>query len=100
MGRWASSTQALAAHTHTVYAVDDGQQPHSLPPRSRSAPANHVRRLLLLLSVAGAGAATCPDGTGGLTKALYDAGDPAAYAQVTCVPANEFSYYDGDVTLT
>lgn len=68
--------------------------------RSRSAPANHVRRLLLLLSVAGAGAATCPDGTGGLTKALYDAGDPAAYAQVTCVPANEFSYYDGDVTLT
>ena len=46
---------------------------------------------------------SCPDGSNGLTKELYFAGDPSQYANVTCIPASEFeSYYSlfaGDVTL-
>ena len=62
--------------------------------------------LLLFLSltnigIAGAGQyAQCPDGSNGLTKTLYEAGDPSAYANVTCVPEQEFLFYLGDVTLT
>ena len=55
--------------------------------------------LLLLFGVDGAKAATCPDGSAGLTRALYEGGDPAAYADVTCIPRNEFRAYEGDVVL-
>eukprot|EP00729_Bicosta_minor_P033159 gene33159-biopygen15718 len=56
--------------------------------------------LLLLFSVGGAEAASCPDGSAGLTRALYEGADPAAYANVTCIPEKEFDYYDGDVALS
>eukprot|EP00729_Bicosta_minor_P032987 gene32987-biopygen7864 len=55
--------------------------------------------LLLLFSVGGAQADTCPDGSAGLTRALYEGGDPAAYANVTCIPREEFQTYEGDVVL-
>ena len=41
----------------------------------------------------------CPDGSDGLTKELYEAGDPSKYADVTCIPSKEFSGYKGDITL-
>ena len=56
--------------------------------------------LLLLWGVGGAGADKCPDGPDGLTRALYEAGDPTAYATATCIPRREFNGYDGAVTLT
>ena len=43
--------------------------------------------------------ARCPDGSNGLTKELYEAGDPSKYADVTCIPSKEFSGYKGDITL-
>ena len=55
--------------------------------------------LLLLFSVGGAQADTCPGGSAGLTRALYEGGDPAAYANVTCIPRVEFQTYEGDVVL-
>lgn len=42
---------------------------------------------------------TCPDGSAGLTRALYEAG-PAAYANASCVPKDGFKGYAKDVTLT
>lgn len=42
---------------------------------------------------------TCPDGTDGLTRELYETGDPSKYANVTCIPKEEFKGYTGDVTL-
>ena len=54
----------------------------------------------LLFSVRGAMAALCPDGSDGLTKALYEAGDAAAYQDVTCIPAEEFSSYGKNITLS
>ena len=56
--------------------------------------------VLVLSCVGGARTAKCPDGTNGLTKELYEAGDPSVYADVTCVPESEFSKYNGDVYLT
>lgn len=35
----------------------------------------------------------CPDGSAGLTKQLYEAGDPSKYADVTCIPEKEFDRY-------
>eukprot|EP00729_Bicosta_minor_P032728 gene32728-biopygen27526 len=55
--------------------------------------------LLLLFSVIGAEAAPCPDGSAGLTTALYEGGDLAAYANVTCIPEREFEDYAGTVVL-
>ena len=63
----------------------------------------------LLCSVRGAAAALCPDGGAALTQALYAAGNPAAYQNVTCIPDREFrsTYkgkgwvgYTGDVALS
>ena len=43
------------------------------------------------LMVAGAaGYSLCPDGSAGLTQALYEAGDSSKYANVTCIPLNAF----------
>ena len=47
----------------------------------------------LLFSVRGVTAVLCPDGSAGLTKALYAGGDAAAYQDVTCIPDQEFSRY-------
>eukprot|EP00729_Bicosta_minor_P021993 gene21993-biopygen13442 len=41
----------------------------------------------------------CLDGSDGLTRELYEAGDPSKYANVTCIPAHAFQEYNGDVTL-
>ena len=59
--------------------------------------------LLLILSAGGTRATLCPDRTA-LTKALYAASlastkGSATYAHVTCIPADEFNAFDGDVTL-
>ena len=56
--------------------------------------------LLLLFNVDSVKAATCPDGSAGLTRALYEGGDPTAYASVTCIPSKEFMNYEGNVELT
>lgn len=53
----------------------------------------------LLFSMRGASAALCPDDSAGLTKALYEAGNAAAYQDVTCIPDEEFKEYEKDVTL-
>ena len=65
-----------------------------------------LKRLLLLALVVStfvfevAAGIKCPDGTDGLTKALYVAGDPSKYADVTCIPEKEFySYKGGDVVI-
>eukprot|EP00729_Bicosta_minor_P033103 gene33103-biopygen18655 len=50
-------------------------------------------------SLGGAQADTCPDGSAGLTRALYEGGDPATYANVTCIPKEEFQDYEGSVVL-
>ena len=42
----------------------------------------------------------CADCSKGLTSALYEAGDPKAYADVTCVPKEAFKSYSGNVSLT
>ena len=60
--------------------------------------------LLLILSAGGTRAISCPDGTAGLTKKLYadslvTVQGSATYANVTCIPADEFNAYSGDVTL-
>eukprot|EP00729_Bicosta_minor_P022438 gene22438-biopygen31389 len=41
----------------------------------------------------------CPDGSAGLTKALYEAGNVAAYQDVTCIPDGEFGGYTKDIEL-
>eukprot|EP00729_Bicosta_minor_P008893 gene8893-9020_t len=64
-----------------------------------------LKRFLLLVLVVStllfevAAGAKCPDGTDGLTKALYEAGDPSKYAAVTCIPAREFYLYSGDIVI-
>ena len=60
---------------------------------------NLVFGYTLLLLVGGAAGELCPDGSTGLTKELYTAGDPSKYADVSCIPENEFFGYSGDVTL-
>ena len=56
-----------------------------------------VLRLLLSLTIAEA--ALCPDGSAGLTRALYESGNVSAFDEVTCVPLDEFMDYQGDVVL-
>ena len=41
----------------------------------------------------------CPDGSDGLTQAVYESGNVTAWMSVTCVPGGEFREYAGDVTL-
>lgn len=53
----------------------------------------------LLFGMRGATATLCPDGSAGLTKALYEAGNATAYQDVTCIPDGEFNSYARDVTL-
>ena len=80
------------SHPRLRYPVKSNPLPRLLPPL-----------LLLLLRFDGAQAGTyadCPDGSAGLTVALYAAGDPTAYADVTCIPQNEFQGYDSYVVLT
>ena len=43
---------------------------------------------------------SCPDGSAGLTREIYEGNDPAAYAGVTCIPACGFWNYTEDVVLT
>ena len=53
---------------------------------------------LLILCTQSPGA-KCPDGSAGLTRAVYEAGVLSAYANVTCIPKQEFLYYTGDISL-
>ena len=55
--------------------------------------------LVAFILVAGATAEKCPDGSAGLTRQLYETGNPSQYADVTCIPSYEFQSYTGDVTL-
>ena len=41
----------------------------------------------------------CPDGTPGLTRAVYESGNVTAWMSVTCVPGGEFQEYAAAVTL-
>ena len=68
-------------------------------PRSLKKQLLRLLLLLLLVGVRGAGATKCPDGSEGLTKALYEAGNRAAYANVTCIPSGAFKEYEGAVNL-
>lgn len=63
---------------------------------------SHAPFLLALVAASARGAQgrpKCPDGSEGLTRALYEAGDRAQYANVTCIPPQAFKDYGGDVTL-
>ena len=67
--------------------------------RQGRARAYHYFCLVVFVALEACGGAKCPDGSDGLTKALYEAGVPAAYKNVTCIPVNEFSYYEGNVKI-
>lgn len=41
----------------------------------------------------------CPDGSEGLTQAVYESGNVTAWTSVTCVPGGEFREYAGAVIL-
>ena len=41
----------------------------------------------------------CPDGSPGLTQAVYESGNKTAWSSATCVPQKAFAYYAGDLTL-
>lgn len=53
----------------------------------------------ILMSTARHGRCCPDDGTAGLTRAVYEAGNKTVWAAVTCVPKYEFSDYQNDVTL-
>lgn len=53
----------------------------------------------ILMSTARSGRCCPDDGTAGLTRAVYEAGNKTVWAAVTCVPKYEFSDYQKDVTL-
>ena len=64
-----------------------------------------LKRFLLLVLVVStllfevAAGFKCPDGTDGLTTALIETGDASKYADVTCIPKEGFSGYEGDIVI-